>query len=301
MASQQPQGIAQQQSNIRQEEYRDQSRILEYKSKYASYLDLTKHEWDMPTDGIMVGPDGKDKPYDQNYVNTLRRNENCEFDFIGYEVRKEGHARSERPEGCDQTKWALAEDDNPDPDIYDLKYEVGISALIKREEEQSKNIDDLKQYLKWSQDVFQAVEKHSRNTSKKGKYLLKKQKDLQQKLLQIMQKVEVMRCHGRPVSFEEQRLRDDLERIKLQMRDPEKALHNIKIRIAQLERKNDAAITATEIDEDDLLIFHGTLTKMRQGLQHLTDILMKDDRDLKIIERKLAEHAHNYHRPAHLR
>ena len=248
----------------------------------------------------IVGPDGKDKPFDQNYINTLRRNDNCEFDFINYEMRKDGHIRSERPEGCDHAKWTHAEDDNPDPNIYDLKYEVGIAALIKREEEQSKRIDDLKEYLKWIQDAFQAVEKHSRNASKKGKDLLKRQKGLQQKLLLIMQKVEVMRCHGRPISFEEQRLRDDLERIKMQMREPEKALHSIKVRIAQLERKNDAAITATEINDDDLAVFYGTLTKQRQGLQHLTDIMTKDDRDMKIIERKLIEHAHSHHRP-HLR
>ena len=181
-----------------------------------------------------------------------------------------------------------------------MKYEVGIEALIKHEEEQSKRIGDLEEYLKWIQDAFQAVEKHSRNTSKKGKDLQKKQKDLQQKLLQIMQKVEVMRCHGRPISFDEQRLRDDLERIKMQMREPEKALHSIKVRIAQLERRNDAAITATEINDEDLAVFHGTLTKQRQGLQHLTDILTKDDRDMKIIERKMVEHLRGHHRP-HMR
>ena len=42
-------------NNIRQEEYRGQSRFVEYRSKYAPYLDLTKHEWDMPTDGIQIG------------------------------------------------------------------------------------------------------------------------------------------------------------------------------------------------------------------------------------------------------
>ena len=42
-------------SNVRQEEYRGQSRFVEYRSKYAPYLDLTRHEWDMPTDGIQVG------------------------------------------------------------------------------------------------------------------------------------------------------------------------------------------------------------------------------------------------------
>ena len=42
-------------SNVRLEEYRGQSRFVEYKSKYAPYLDLTKHEWDMPTDGIQIG------------------------------------------------------------------------------------------------------------------------------------------------------------------------------------------------------------------------------------------------------
>ena len=57
MGSQPPQG---QQgnvhpSNVRQEEYRGQSRFVEYRSKYAPYLDLTRHEWDMPTDGIQVG------------------------------------------------------------------------------------------------------------------------------------------------------------------------------------------------------------------------------------------------------
>ena len=86
---------------------------------------------------------------------------------------------------------------------YDLVYEVGIDALDKRKRKAKEQSRDLKNFLAQIQEAFQAVEKHSRNTSLKYTMLNKKQKELHQKLLEIMHKVELMRCHGTAVMDDE--------------------------------------------------------------------------------------------------
>lgn len=91
--------------------------------------------------------------------------------------------------------WEKADNNNPDRSRYNTVCELGSKALKDRREklmrdikDDTKNIDDL-------YDCIKKVERQTISTDQKLGELNSRQKKLKRKLLSIMQKVEVLRCH----------------------------------------------------------------------------------------------------------
>ena len=98
-----------------------------------------------------------------------------------------------------------AELNNPDPSRYYPVRILGIDALKARFDQQQAESLKLKEHLHNLKEVVDAVELSNTQISTRFSALQMKQVHIYQKLMALLRKVEVLRCHGKPLEESEAR------------------------------------------------------------------------------------------------
>lgn len=213
----------------------------------------------------------------------------CEFRRCAYIPK--GQAWGGQGTGHTLGQWRLWQDgdrENPDPENLEPVLEVGAAALDRRFEEQKTQAKTLKEYSDGVLSALTAVDKTSRFVSNKMEELQAEQARLYHKMLVVMRKLELFRRHGTPISADEQRYYERLDRIKRAMRIPNDTMQKLITMQTQLDRTPGELYGKNPTLEEEEKLCRA-LDKQREGLQHLTTILTKDIRDMGIIKKKLSE------------
>ena len=131
-------------------------------------------------------------------------NRYCEFETITYSSTVNSRS-SLRPTHISQRRWQQAERDNPDAEHLEPVAEIGVSALKKRYDSQQAEKVRLRAY---TDELAQAIALLNHTTSNailKYEDLSSKQSHLFNKLLRLLMKIELVRCHGTSVANSEHR------------------------------------------------------------------------------------------------
>jgi hypothetical protein len=221
------------------------------------------------------------------------RNDECAFKYIALK-RKDGSA---------QNNQALlygnlleqAEKDNADPDNYFVVEELGVESLKRRFTQQNDELEKSRNQVDKIKDVIKDVDLSNQFLSSRVTLLKNRQQDLNRRMLLIMKKIEVIRCHGTPLQDTERRY-DNLANMhcfvlvrcmltalfchryyrKLlemaqRLERPLQVVQNMSINVALHEKPEEGAIES--ISDEDLASFIAALKKQSDGLEMLTDTL----------------------------
>ncbi|CAM9840285.1 unnamed protein product [Phaeothamnion confervicola] len=117
------------------------------------------------------------------------------------------------PSNVDQRAWEEAQRDNPDPDKLVPYLVVGFDELLQQAQErqtEAAKMNDLAQRLR---EMVGSRVQQSRRAAAAAEACRRKHVEQRHRLLQVMQKMELLRCINLPLHDEERRLRDRLEQV----------------------------------------------------------------------------------------
>jgi len=215
-----------------------------------------------------------------------RYNDDCMFKTFMYD-RRNGSAHASDPSLSGQL-LEQAELNNPDPSRYYPVRILGIDALKARFDQQQAESLKLKEHLHNLKEVVDAVELSNTQISTRFSALQMKQVHIYQKLMALLRKVEVLRCHGKPLEESEARYRALLNQILGAMKAPYLQIQELSNTAAQQDMPQDVYADAS-YDAQEMEALYDALRRQREGLEYVTEILAKDVRDVKIVKSALQE------------
>jgi hypothetical protein len=180
--------------------------------------------------------------------------------------------------------WEQAERDNPDPETCVPAPVVGFQSLQERVQHQQKHTTGLVEIVKSLQDTVESLQQAAHRTHATMESCRRKQVEQSNRFLQIVRKIELLRCMNLPLSGEEKKLATRLEQVQRSMYTPSVRLGDIVSIQMLVEQRMDSVENITE--EDQAALFTA-LHMQKDGLNHLTQILKKDLRDMGILQREL--------------
>lgn len=233
----------------------------------------------------------------------LQPNPSCEFYTILYNYKPNPNQTSgrniiqsnasavTRPSFINYQKWKQADLTNPDPNIFEPVVIMGAADLKRRFDSQIEATKDHELVLSEINKTLVMAKQASAKTEKRCFDMKNKQNQLRYQLLSVMRKIELLRCKGIPLDSEEMRLRERLDRVFQDVRDPALSVQRLQLLQSQsvVEREERKRRNKDCIAQEDLVTVHDTLAKQHQGLMVLSDVIRKDVRDMAIISEKLED------------
>ena len=127
-----------------------------------------------------------------------------------------------------------AEKVNFDPSNFVPFEEIGVAALQARYDDQVKEIDKITDHIKKIKDLIHTSYESNRALSHRIALLKMKQTPLNQKLLSILRKIEILRCHGNPLQMAERNYRNKIIQVLDETQVPRHKLEEISVNLVSL-------------------------------------------------------------------
>jgi hypothetical protein len=180
---------------------------------------------------------------------------------------------------------AQAERNNPDPASCVPVRILGAAELKSRFDGQCKESEQLAKNVESMREILTRLEQTNNSAALRFEGLRTRQRQLNNKVLATLRKVEVLRCYRVGFGPSEQRFRERLQRLSVSVQGPQEKVLQLANLQAQQEQRRERY--DNDVSEEQLEAMLTSLEKHRQGLQILTDIVTKDSRDMNIIKQKL--------------
>mmetsp|Transcript_17866 Transcript_17866/g.23545 ORF Transcript_17866/g.23545 Transcript_17866/m.23545 type:complete len:435 (+) Transcript_17866:307-1611(+) len=212
-------------------------------------------------------------------------NKDCRFKHLFYNmVGAADRQRYQRPDFVDSRVWDRAERDNPNPEVLAPTPVVGFAALKERVEHQHGYTSELNAFIKRIENTLHTLEQASSQTETLVQKGFHRHRQLCNRFLQVLRKLEVLRSMGLPLQLQERELHIRLEAVANHLAAPTQRLTDLHAHSTQVERPIDHS---EKLKDKDLAKLHAALQHQRKGLEHLTDILKKDMRDMQIMKNEM--------------
>ncbi|KAJ6227187.1 nucleoporin p54 [Anaeramoeba flamelloides] len=223
--------------------------------------------------------------------------ERCQFKFVFYNNLSQGQQiQVPKPQNVNETFWALAIQNNPDPLRFIPVLVVGFEDLKNRMEKQ-KSL--LKEQMKSLQRILQVIENlehhHELKTKKRLEQYKRKQIVLAQKLLNVLWKLEVIKAKEIEFQMDEEIFRKKIESIFNEINQPNKYRKKLDTLVGRIHVAEDLLITnferqnqkQVEISEESKQNIFKLLKQQQDGLEHITKILETDSRTVQTVSEKM--------------
>eukprot|EP00581_Thalassiosira_minuscula_P011552 CAMPEP_0183713898 /NCGR_PEP_ID=MMETSP0737-20130205/8628_1 /TAXON_ID=385413 /ORGANISM="Thalassiosira miniscula, Strain CCMP1093" /LENGTH=484 /DNA_ID=CAMNT_0025942771 /DNA_START=39 /DNA_END=1493 /DNA_ORIENTATION=+ len=226
----------------------------------------------------------------------------CAFTAIMYdplppEHRSQGHLSVPKPPHISNQVWNEALARNPDPKELAPVPLVGMPALHSRIVSQQEKANALATHAKKLRETLQFLEKAARSSKESIKHSNTEQEALRRRLLEIMRKVEIVRCMGQPTQRAEGEAQRRLGEILKQVNMVGKSLVDLeergkqqarawRMRGATMESSQRSEVADALQEEDKVALFH-VLNEQRMGMERLGHIVKRDVRDVDILKEEL--------------
>ena len=129
------------------------------------------------------------------------RNDECNFKTIM--LNKRGASTVQQDQLVYGELLEQAERDNTDPENYMPVEELGIANLKARYDNQKEESTKIRDRAVKIGDILKAVRETNQQLNAKFELLKKKQININKRVLAIVRKIEVLRCHGTPLQQSE--------------------------------------------------------------------------------------------------
>mmetsp|Transcript_23059 Transcript_23059/g.37574 ORF Transcript_23059/g.37574 Transcript_23059/m.37574 type:complete len:346 (+) Transcript_23059:172-1209(+) len=226
----------------------------------------------------------------------------CAFTAILYdplppEYRAQGHLSVPKPPHISNQVWNEALARNPDPKELAPVPLVGAPALHSRIVSQQEKANALAAHAKKLRETLQFLEKAARSSKDAIKHSNSEQEALRRRLLEIMRKVEIVRCMGQSTQRAEVGAQQRLGEMMQQVNQVGKSLADLeergrqqarawRMRGATMESQHSEA-GAVSLQEEDKMALFNVLNDQRLGMERLGHIVKRDVRDVSILKDEL--------------
>jgi hypothetical protein len=189
-----------------------------------------------------------------------------------------------KPPQISEEEWNKAVVQNPDPLSYMPIPLVGADALNARVSWQQERATQLAKDAKSVQNCHETVQELYSQAHKRLEDIQRAHSNQRKRLLNVMRKVEVVRCMN-------QSLQPDEVRVKERLRDLDKQVREVRRLLAELEGPARAARSATaaaaSVQLPDREQLSKVLTTHREELTKLTVTMQKDIRDVALMKQRV--------------
>mmetsp|Transcript_33249 Transcript_33249/g.116602 ORF Transcript_33249/g.116602 Transcript_33249/m.116602 type:complete len:243 (-) Transcript_33249:96-824(-) len=224
-----------------------------------------------------TGPNGQPNP-DSALVAIL-------YDMVD-PARKDGALA--RPPHVRPEAWDAAVQNNPDPESCVPTAVVGFEALLQRcqlAKAACERNEDFAVQIAAKADLLQRA---SNLNAAAADDIRARNAALSLRLLRVLRKLEVVRCADVPVHAEERKVLARLRRLEQDAREPTRLLDAASRAAHALAAMQRPAHFGA--DADTLAALRAALMAHNAGLEQLTDVALKDSRDLGIIRGDALKH-----------
>mmetsp|Transcript_19314 Transcript_19314/g.47752 ORF Transcript_19314/g.47752 Transcript_19314/m.47752 type:complete len:450 (+) Transcript_19314:130-1479(+) len=197
---------------------------------------------------------------------------------------------SPKPPQISQEEWSKAVVNNPDPHNYmpiALVGGVALQARVSWQQDRAKELSNNASILHKSHET---VQQRVSQTLQQLDQKLASHKELQHQLLQLMKKVEVVRCMNQPLQPDEFQVMQRLQQVMQNLEQVQRVMVGLqdKARTHQeTQRSTDRAANSGAkqgLPPAEQLV--PVLQKQRQQLETLTTLAGKDKRDVELIGKR---------------
>jgi len=227
-------------------------------------------------------------PQNGQFTNTPEgvRNEECSFKYVA--LNKKDVTRMVTDALLYGNLLEQAEKDNADPDNFVPVEEMGIESLKRRYDRQVSEMKKIDGQVNKIFEVIKDVHGANQQTMSKVAILKTRQLQLNRKVLELMRKIEVIRCHGVPIQETEKQHHKRLIDLAQRMENPLRVVQDMSLSLALHEQPQD--MSTETINEEDLSSLIQAIKRQSEGLEGLTEMLRKDTRDIGIIRAHVGPH-----------
>ncbi|KAL9180591.1 hypothetical protein ACHAXT_011044 [Thalassiosira profunda] len=230
----------------------------------------------------------------------------CAFTAVLYdpllpEHRAQGHLSVPKPPHISNQVWNEALARNPDPKELAPVALVGAPALHSRIVAQQEKANALAAHAKKLRETLEFLEKAARSSREAIQHSDAEQEALRRRLLEVMRKVEIVRCQGQAIQPAEVEAQKRLGEIVKQVNALGKSLSDLEERGRQQARawrmrgatmdSRRAEMGAPPLREEDKTALFHVLNDQRMGMERLGHIVNRDVRDVGIIKKELGKSA----------
>lgn len=219
------------------------------------------------------------------------------YDPLPAEYRAQGHLTVPKPPHISNQVWNEALARNSDPKELMPMPLVGAPALHSRIVSQQEKANALATHAKKLRETLQFLEKAARSSKDAVKHSNSEQEALRRRLLEIMRKVEIVRCMGQQTQGAEVQAQQRLAGIMQQCNIVGTSLADLeergrqqarawRMRGATMESQQSEVGTVSLQEEDKMALFH-VLNDQRLGMERLGHIVKRDVRDVDILKGEL--------------
>jgi nuclear pore complex protein Nup54 len=185
--------------------------------------------------------------------------------------------------------WATALENNPDPDTLVPTPAIGFDGLTRRVKVQEQEIEGQKERLRETEKfITDVIEKRSLETAIKLEEYKRQSNQLEQRLLQLASRVELLRARGVPTQPDEDMWRQRLLSLQAELQKPNQFKGRLNELASRVRMHQETYASAMSVDkevlsEQDSNQVAQFLAEQRRGLSHLTDVIKNDARNLSIM------------------
>ena len=196
-----------------------------------------------------------------------------------------------RPPQVSEEEWHQAVVQNPDPMSYMPCPLVGADSLNVRvtwQQERAKQLAENAKMVQNSHETVQLLYAQGRNRLEDIK---RTHASHRKRLLNVMRKVEVVRCMNQPLQQDEVRARDQLRALDQQVRHVRQLMAELenRARAARPEHHRRGAMMK-EVELPDREQLTKVLNEHHEGLKQLTVSMSKDIRDVELMKERVFPH-----------
>lgn len=183
---------------------------------------------------------------------------------------------------------------------------VGAVSIHSRIISQQEKANALNAHAKKLRETLQFLEHTARSSREHIQHCQNTQEELNRQLLEVMRKVEIIRCMNQPTQraeeeaqFKLRKLLEQVNMVAMKLRDLEERgrqqARNWRMRGATMSNNNGlldggggTLSSSTLSDEDKLALFH-VLNDQRLGMERLGSIVTRDVRDTDILKEEMSK------------
>lgn len=208
----------------------------------------------------------------------------CKFQHFVYNLVEPAlQDKYECPPYVDPKRWRKAQQDRPRDDACVPAPVVGYDALRQRVHHDQQVARELGAYVDKVESSVAGVDAWTARTELAMERARHRQLQLGQRLLAAMHKVDLLLAWGLPFHERERELRDRLQQLGHEIPAPQRQLAELATHFAHEGRHFE---TLARLGDADMGALHRALASQNEGLEHLTKILQRDERDLEIVLRE---------------
>lgn len=219
------------------------------------------------------------------------------YDVISTQTQSHYPAYPPRPTYVSPSKWSEALARNPNTKEYQPVSLLGVEPLSTRLSQQQTKANTYKKAMVQLSDTYSALLQSHENSKQRIEYYRMQERNIRTALMQVLKKVEILRCRNIPLQPAERELYNKFSGLAIKLRQSMDELRMVQdlalgyiqtkdIESRKKDRMGDFTSQSRTMTEEEKRHVSILLEEQRIGLEKLVEVVKKDGRDTEIMKQE---------------